>query len=224
MLTSPTWEMRRSESAHAIRGTGQTLQWQATDTDGCLVHRTAAGRRNVAARNPAGRCDGDRSGRIAVSCLTRRRPLTAVSIDGDTSLVQHWIDNTAHVPTDRHRASRGPACFSPGPSTSAISPGAPHRIRAPVMTTAFPTRTKELPPPKPNCSTSNAYTQALTVVDAANRPTGIKSDRSTDFRCPRADPTAASGPRNPAYRRVPTETGPQRSTSASCPRYEAIHS
>src|SRR5437763_4692445 len=32
MLTSPTWEMQRSESAHAIRGTGQTLQWVATDT------------------------------------------------------------------------------------------------------------------------------------------------------------------------------------------------
>src|SRR3954467_77214 len=27
MLPSPTWEMQRSESAHAIRGTGQTLQW-----------------------------------------------------------------------------------------------------------------------------------------------------------------------------------------------------
>ena len=32
MLTSPTWEMRRPESAHAIRGTGQTLQLLATDT------------------------------------------------------------------------------------------------------------------------------------------------------------------------------------------------
>src|ERR1700716_700804 len=32
MLPSPTWEMRRPESARAIRGTGQTLQWLATDT------------------------------------------------------------------------------------------------------------------------------------------------------------------------------------------------
>src|SRR3979409_1609842 len=32
MLTSPAWEMQRSESAHAIRGTGQTLQWVAIDT------------------------------------------------------------------------------------------------------------------------------------------------------------------------------------------------
>jgi hypothetical protein len=31
MLTSPTREMQRSESAHAIRGSGQTLQWLATD-------------------------------------------------------------------------------------------------------------------------------------------------------------------------------------------------
>ena len=33
MLTSPTWQMQRPESAHAIRGTGQTLQWLATDTN-----------------------------------------------------------------------------------------------------------------------------------------------------------------------------------------------
>ena len=32
--------------------------------------------------------------------LTRRLPLTdreAINIDGDTDLVQHWLDNTAHV-------------------------------------------------------------------------------------------------------------------------------
>ncbi|MEU0093118.1 maleylpyruvate isomerase family mycothiol-dependent enzyme [Kribbella sp. NPDC006257] len=34
MLTSPTWEMQRPASAHALRGTGQTLQWLATDADG----------------------------------------------------------------------------------------------------------------------------------------------------------------------------------------------
>ena len=45
MLTSPTWQMQRPESAHAIRGTGQTLQWLATDT----------------------------------------------------TLAQHWLDNTAHI-------------------------------------------------------------------------------------------------------------------------------
>src|SRR6185437_2971102 len=30
ILTSPTWQMQRPESAHAIRGIGQTLQWLAT--------------------------------------------------------------------------------------------------------------------------------------------------------------------------------------------------
>ena len=30
----PRWELQRSESAHAVRGTGQTLQWLATDTAG----------------------------------------------------------------------------------------------------------------------------------------------------------------------------------------------
>ena len=34
MLTSPTWQMQRPVSAHAIRGTGQTLQWLATGTAG----------------------------------------------------------------------------------------------------------------------------------------------------------------------------------------------
>jgi hypothetical protein len=34
--------------------------------------------------------------------LTRRRQLTdrattGISIDGDTALVQHWLDNTAHI-------------------------------------------------------------------------------------------------------------------------------
>lgn len=51
MLTSPAWEMQRSESAHSIRGTGQTLQWLATD----------------------------------------------ISVDGDTDLAKHRLDNTAHV-------------------------------------------------------------------------------------------------------------------------------
>jgi uncharacterized protein (TIGR03083 family) len=31
MLTSPTWAMQRPQSAQALRGTGQVLQWQATD-------------------------------------------------------------------------------------------------------------------------------------------------------------------------------------------------
>ena len=42
MLTSPTWEMLRSDSAHAIRGAGQTLQWLATDTADDTASRAAA--------------------------------------------------------------------------------------------------------------------------------------------------------------------------------------
>jgi uncharacterized protein (TIGR03083 family) len=101
MLTSPTWEMQRSESAHAIRGTGQTLQWQATDTaDGWFVERRPDGatwrpgtqQADVTVTGPA---------RSLLLAMTRRLPLTDsaadISVDGDADLVQHWLDNTAHV-------------------------------------------------------------------------------------------------------------------------------
>ena len=102
MLTSPTWEMQRSESAHAIRGTGQTLQWLATDTaDAWFVERRPDG----ATWQP-----GTRQADVTVTgpaqslllILTRRLPLTDreatnISVDGDTDLAQHWLDNTAHV-------------------------------------------------------------------------------------------------------------------------------
>jgi len=105
MLTSPTWEMLRSESAHAIRGTGQTLQWLATDTaDGVgawFVERRPDGatwrpgtqQADVTVTGPA---------RSLLLILTRRLPLadreaTDISVDGDTDLAQHWLDNTAHV-------------------------------------------------------------------------------------------------------------------------------
>ncbi|RSM50984.1 hypothetical protein DMB66_43045 [Actinoplanes sp. ATCC 53533] len=105
MLTSPTWEMLRSESAHAIRGTGQRLQWLATDTaDGTgawFVERRPDGARwqhgtrqaDVTVTGPAG---------SLLLILTRRLPLTGpeattISVDGDTGLAQHWLDNTAHV-------------------------------------------------------------------------------------------------------------------------------
>jgi hypothetical protein len=29
--------------------------------------------------------------------LSRRLPLTDISVDGDADLAQHWVDNTAHV-------------------------------------------------------------------------------------------------------------------------------
>ncbi|MEW2357181.1 maleylpyruvate isomerase family mycothiol-dependent enzyme [Spirillospora sp. NPDC029432] len=105
MLTSPTWEARRAESAQAIRGTGQTLQWLATDTaddagawfverrpDGA-TWRPGTRQADVTVTGPAG---------SLLLALTRRLPLTdpeatGISIDGDTALVQHWLDNTAHV-------------------------------------------------------------------------------------------------------------------------------
>lgn len=105
MLTSPTWEMQRSESAHAIRGTGQTLQWLATDTsddagawfvergpDGVTWHHGAQ-QADVTVTGPAG---------SLLLTMTRRLPLTDrdaadISIDGDADLAQHWLDSTAHV-------------------------------------------------------------------------------------------------------------------------------
>jgi predicted lipid carrier protein YhbT len=97
--------MLRSESAHAIRGTGQTLQWLATDTadgsgawfverrpDGATYHH-GTGQADVTVTGPA---------RSLLLTLTRRLPLTDrkaanISVDGDIDLVQHWLDNTAHV-------------------------------------------------------------------------------------------------------------------------------
>jgi uncharacterized protein (TIGR03083 family) len=105
MLTSPTWELYRSESAHAIRGTGQSLQWLATDTvdatgawfverrpDGA-AWRPGTGPADVTVRGPA---------RSLLLALTRRLPLTdreatGITVDGDTGLAQSWLDSTAHV-------------------------------------------------------------------------------------------------------------------------------
>ncbi|MCW2758330.1 MAG: hypothetical protein JWO46_2076 [Nocardioidaceae bacterium] len=101
MLTSPTWAMQRAESANAIRGTGQTLQWLATDTaDAWFVERrpdattwqATTQQADVTVTGPA---------RSLLLTLTRRLPLTDrdadISIDGDADLAQHWVDNTAHV-------------------------------------------------------------------------------------------------------------------------------
>jgi uncharacterized protein (TIGR03083 family) len=102
MLTSPTWNMQRPESAHAIRGTGQTLQWQATDGAGAwFVERRPDGatwqpgtrQAEVTVTGPA---------RSLLLTLTRRLPLTDreatdISVDGDSDLAQHWLDNTAHA-------------------------------------------------------------------------------------------------------------------------------
>jgi uncharacterized protein (TIGR03083 family) len=105
MLTSPTWEMQRPESAHAIRGTGQTLQWLATDTaddagawfvgrrPDRVTWKPGTQQAGVTVTGPA---------RSLLLILTRRLPLTdrratGISVDGDADLAQHWLDNTAHV-------------------------------------------------------------------------------------------------------------------------------
>ncbi|WP_040803367.1 maleylpyruvate isomerase family mycothiol-dependent enzyme [Nocardia concava] len=103
MLTAPTWEMQRPESAHALRGTGQTLQWLATDiadeTGAWFVERRSDGvtwqpgthAADVMVSGPA---------QSLLLTLTRRLPLTEatdITVDGDPALAQHWLDNTAHV-------------------------------------------------------------------------------------------------------------------------------
>ena len=105
MLTSPTWGIQRPESAHAIRGTGQTLQWLATDVadhagawfverrpDGA-TWRPGAQQADVTVSGPAG---------SLLLALTRRLLLTdleatRISIDGAVDLARHWLDHTAHV-------------------------------------------------------------------------------------------------------------------------------
>lgn len=79
------------------------MQWLATDTadDGAwFVERRPDGARwkpgtqqaDVTVTGPA---------RSLLLILTRRLPpdreATNISVDGDTDLVQHWLDNTAHV-------------------------------------------------------------------------------------------------------------------------------
>jgi uncharacterized protein (TIGR03083 family) len=105
MLTSATWEMQRPESAHAIRGTGQTLQWLATDIAGDAGAWFVERRPDGATWQPGTRqADVTVTGpaRSLLLTLTRRLPLTDrevtdIVVDGDIGLAHHWIDNTAHV-------------------------------------------------------------------------------------------------------------------------------
>jgi uncharacterized protein (TIGR03083 family) len=105
MLTSPTWAAQRPESASALRGSGETLRWHATDGPG-----GEAGEWFID-RGPDGASWQARSGEADVSVsgpaksllliLTRRRRLTdeadRVTVDGDLELVRHWIENSAHI-------------------------------------------------------------------------------------------------------------------------------
>jgi uncharacterized protein (TIGR03083 family) len=102
MLTSPTWERQRSDSAAAIRGTGQTLLWLASDTrDTWFLERRAKGATWKCGSEPA---DVTVTGpaRSLLLTLTRRLALTDrvandITVNGQRALVQHWLDNTAHV-------------------------------------------------------------------------------------------------------------------------------
>ena len=100
MLTSPTWAMRRSESAQALRGSGQTLLWRATDTgDVWFVERRPDGATWQPGARPADVTVSGPAGSLLLT-LTRRLPLAEgaeVKLDGDIGLAQHWLDNTAHV-------------------------------------------------------------------------------------------------------------------------------
>jgi uncharacterized protein (TIGR03083 family) len=103
MLTSPAWAAQRPDSTAALRGTGQTLLWHATDEpslgesgewhierlpDGARW-RARHGSADVTVRGPA---------TSLLLILTRRLPLTGhVTIDGDAELARHWLRATAHV-------------------------------------------------------------------------------------------------------------------------------
>lgn len=100
MLTSPTWAALRPESANALRGAGETLHWHATDGAGdWLIERGPDG---ATWRAGVGDADVSIAGPAAslLLILTRRRQLadeSAVNVDGRGELVEHWIENTAHV-------------------------------------------------------------------------------------------------------------------------------
>ncbi|MFI5728739.1 maleylpyruvate isomerase N-terminal domain-containing protein [Kribbella sp. NPDC051587] len=99
MLTSPTWAARRPQSTEALRGTGQTLQWQATDTtDAWYAVRGPEGATWHRGTHPSGVTVTGPAGSLLL-VMTRRLSLegTGIDISGDLSLAQHWIDNTAHV-------------------------------------------------------------------------------------------------------------------------------
>lgn len=101
MLTSPTWEMQRPASAHAIRGTGQTLQWRATGAGAWFVERRPEG---ATWQLGTGEADVTVTGPVQslLLLLTRRLPLAdrdaiGIRVEGDAAVVRHWLDNTAHA-------------------------------------------------------------------------------------------------------------------------------
>ena len=103
MLTSPTWAAQRPDSANALRGSGETLHWHATDEPGLGDWFVERGPDGASWEPRSGQADATVSGPAAslLLVLTRRRELAdetdRVSVDGDLELVRHWIDHSAHV-------------------------------------------------------------------------------------------------------------------------------
>ncbi|MFK4086074.1 maleylpyruvate isomerase family mycothiol-dependent enzyme [Kribbella sp. NPDC020789] len=99
MLTSATWGLRRPESAHAIRGNGETLQLLATNAGAWLIERRPDG---AVWRPETARADVTLTGpaQSLLLTLTRRVPLAEaadLTITGETALIEHWLENTPHV-------------------------------------------------------------------------------------------------------------------------------
>lgn len=107
MLTSPTWAAQRSESAEALRGTGQVLHLRSIDAapgdvdawtverrpDGAVWRPGPADGEDVTVEGPAG---------ALLLLLTRRLALdvaagAGIRVDGEVDLLRHWLDSTAHV-------------------------------------------------------------------------------------------------------------------------------
>jgi hypothetical protein len=85
-----------AESAQVIRGAGYTLQWSATDGVGAwFVERGSDGATWQPAARPADVTVTGPAGLLLLA-LTRRLPLTDLSIDGATDLAQRWLVNTAN--------------------------------------------------------------------------------------------------------------------------------
>ncbi|GAB3448210.1 maleylpyruvate isomerase family mycothiol-dependent enzyme [Actinophytocola sediminis] len=101
MLTSPTWAAQRPESTAAMRGTGQTLRFHATDEpsvgDWHIVRHPDGARWQHGGGTAEVTVHGPAASLLFI--LTRRLPLTGdhVTVDGDVELARHWVEHTAHV-------------------------------------------------------------------------------------------------------------------------------
>jgi hypothetical protein len=141
MLTSPAWEMQRPESAHAIRGTGQTLQWLATDTADDAGAWIIERRPDEATWQP-----GTQQADVTVTGPARSLLLTF-----DPAASSHWPRSRQHQRRRRHRprpalarqhrpCQRLTGTEAPTATTTGILGGAPAcsgRVRVSAVSAAF---------------------------------------------------------------------------------------